>query len=134
MDPVTVDHLRAIGLFASLDDGALAAVAERATEVEVSAGRVLIEVGQPGTGLFVVLDGTLVVELPGGRAVELGTGQFVGDIALLTDRPHIARVRAKTHVRCLAIGRAGFAALLRESPQIAVAMLPTLAERVADLP
>jgi CRP-like cAMP-binding protein len=133
MNVATLDHLRAIPLFASLGADALEAVAARVTEVEIPTGRVLIEVGQAGAGLFVVEEGTLQVDLPGGRTVDLGPGQFVGDIALLTDRPHVARVRAKTDARCLAIGRADFSTLLRESPEIAVAMLPTLAGRLADL-
>ena len=133
MITATVDQLRAIPLLASLTDDALRSLAERATEIDVPAGHVLIEVGQAGSGLFVVEEGTLEVELPDGRSVELGTGQFVGEIALLTDRPHVARVRAKTDARCLAIGRSDFADLLGDSPQIAVAMLPILAGRVADL-
>jgi len=133
MSAETVEHLSTIPLFASLTDDALRQIAERATEVEVPAGHVLIEIGQPGAGMFIVEEGILEVDLPDGRTVDLGPGQFVGDIALLTDRPHVARVRAKTPVRCVAIGRLDFSKLLREFPEIAVAMLPTLAGRVADL-
>jgi CRP-like cAMP-binding protein len=133
MDAETVEHLRAIPLFASMSDDELRRIADRATEVEVPAGMVLMEIGQPGAGLFVVEEGSLEVDLPTGRTVELGPGQFVGDIALLTDRPHVARVRAKTPARCIAIGRSDFAMLLHDFPRIAVAMLPTLAGRVADL-
>jgi CRP-like cAMP-binding protein len=133
MNAETIDHLRSIPLFASLPDEALREIAACATEVEVPKGQVLIEIGQPGAGLFIVEDGTLEVDLPDGRTVDLGPGQFVGDIALLTDRPHVARVRAKTPARCVAIGRSDLQKLLVEFPQIAVAMLPILAGRVADL-
>jgi CRP-like cAMP-binding protein len=133
MEPETVEHLRAIPLFASMSDDELRRIADRATDVEVPAGIVLMEIGRPGAGLFVVEEGTLEVGLPSGRTVDLGPGQFVGDIALLTDRPHVARVRAKTQARCIAIGRSDFSKLLQEFPRIAVAMLPTLAGRVADL-
>lgn len=132
METTTAEALRAIPLFEKVPDDALQKLAERATEVEVAAGQVLIEIGQPGAGLFVLEEGLLEVDLPSGRVVELAEGQFVGEIALLTDRPHVARVRAKTPVRCLAIGRADFAQLLHEAPQIAVAMLPVLAQRLAD--
>lgn len=132
MDATTVDALRAIPLFEKVPAEALEKLAERATEVRVASGQVLIEIGQPGAGLFVLQDGLLEVDLPSGRVVELGSGQFVGEIALLTDRPHVARVRAKTDARCLAIARADFAALLQDAPQIAVAMLPVLAQRLAD--
>jgi CRP-like cAMP-binding protein len=42
-----------------------------------------------------------------------------------------ARVRAETDLRCVAIGREDFAALLDEEPSIAVAMLPVLARRLS---
>jgi voltage-gated potassium channel len=122
--------LRSIPLFATLGDRALERIAELATEFEEPAGWVLVEVGQPGSGMFVLEEGTVVVEPPDGRAWELGPGDFFGELAILTDHPRIARVRAKTAVRCLAISRTDFGKLLREEPEIAVAMLPKLAERV----
>jgi CRP-like cAMP-binding protein len=132
MTDTTVETLRSIALFERVPGDALEKLAGRAAEVRVAPGQVLIEIGQPGAGLFVLEEGLLEVDLPSGRVVELGPGQFVGEIALLTDRPHVARVRAKTEVRCLAIARQDFAALLQEAPQIAVAMLPVLAQRLAD--
>ncbi|HET9250443.1 MAG TPA: cyclic nucleotide-binding domain-containing protein, partial [Actinomycetota bacterium] len=59
-----------------------------------------------------------------------GPGEFFGELALLTDHPRNARVRAKTPVKCLAISRSDFQKLLEEEPEIAVAMLPTLAQRI----
>jgi voltage-gated potassium channel len=124
------EKLRSIPLFATLGDRALGRIAELATEFEEPAGWVLVEVGQPGSGMFVLEEGTVVVEPPDGRTWELGPGDFFGELAILTDHPRSARVRAKTPVRCLAISRTDFAKLLEEEPGIAVAMLPKLAERV----
>jgi CRP-like cAMP-binding protein len=129
---VAEDELRAIPLFAHLDEGTLAQIAACANEFEAPAGHVLIEIGRPGAGLFIVEEGTLTVELPGGRAVERGPGEFVGELALLTDAPHTARVRASTDVRCLAISRPDFATLLEEHPRMAVDMLPVLARRLVE--
>jgi CRP-like cAMP-binding protein len=42
-------------------------------------------------------------------------------------------VQAATAVRCLAVARRDFAAILEAEPDIAVAMLPVLARRIADL-
>jgi CRP/FNR family transcriptional regulator, cyclic AMP receptor protein len=129
---VTEDTLRAIPLFAHVDDEALGQVAACSNEFEASAGHVLIEVGRPGAGLFILEQGTLTVELPGGKKAELGPGEFVGELALLTDAPHTARVCASTDVRCLAISRRDFADLLEEQPRVAVDMLPVLARRLVD--
>ena len=128
----TIEHLGALPLFSGLSDAALARVAEAATEFEAPPGQVLAEVGQPGSGMFVVEDGEVVVELPHGGEAVLGHGEFFGEMALLTDEPHSARVRARTQVRCIALSRRGFAALLDEEPRVAVAMLPVLAKRLRD--
>ena len=124
--------LRAIPLFSELDDVALGHVAELATEFEAEAGHVLVQPGTSGAGMFVLEDGTVEVELRNHR-VELGAGEFFGELAILDDgTPRTARVRAKTDVRCLAISRSDFARLLDEQPRIAVAMLRVLARRLAD--
>ena len=102
MEPAS---LRSIPLFEHVGDDMLARIAERGTEFEAASGHVLIEVGQPGAGLFVIEEGTVSVEFPGGRRIELGAGEFVGDLALLTDHPHAARVRAATRVRCRDLAR-----------------------------
>jgi voltage-gated potassium channel len=125
-----VEMLRAISLFAELSDRALERIAELSNEFEAPAGWVLVEVGQPGSGMFVLEEGTVEVQTPDGREWELGAGEFFGELALLTDHPRNARIRAKTPVRCLAISRTDFSKLLEEEPEIAVAMLPKIAERV----
>ena len=125
-----LEKLRRIPLFADLHDHTLERIADLSTEFESPAGWVLIEVGQPGSGMFVLEEGTVQVETPDGRSWEYGSGEFFGELALLTDHPRNARVRAKTSVRCLAISRTDFSQLLDEEPEIAVAMLPKLAERI----
>jgi CRP-like cAMP-binding protein len=125
-----IAKLRKIPLFAGLSDESLARVAELVTEFEEPAGWVLVEVGQPGSGMFILEEGTAVVELPNGRGRELEPGDFFGELALLTDHPRNARIRARTPVRCLAISRSDFQKLLREEPDIGLAMLPKLAARI----
>jgi CRP-like cAMP-binding protein len=131
MDADRESALRTIPLFAGLDDGVLADLARCMTSFDAPAGQVLVEIGQPGSGLFVIQDGEVQVELPG-RVVTRGPGDFVGEISLLTDRPRTARVRARTGVRCWALARKDFAGLLEDHPRIAVRMLPVLADKLAD--
>jgi CRP-like cAMP-binding protein len=125
-----IEKLRRIPLFADLQDRTLERIAELSTEFEEPAGWVLVEVGQPGSGMFVLEEGTVEVQTPDGRSWELGAGEFFGELALLTDDPRKARIRATTPVRCLAISRSDFQELLKEEPEIALAMLPRLAGRV----
>ena len=64
---------------------------DTATEVDFPARAVLIERDHPDSGLFVILDGTVAVELPQ-QTVELGAGEVVGELSLLVDVPRAARV------------------------------------------
>ena len=74
-------------------------------EVGVSVGKVLIERGRPGAGLYVILEGTVVVDAPEGTR-ELGPGAVIGERALLSaDGRRTARVRATSDVRLLAVDR-----------------------------
>ncbi|HVP74436.1 MAG TPA: cyclic nucleotide-binding domain-containing protein [Gaiellaceae bacterium] len=88
-------------------------------EAEVAAGHVLIERGQHGTGLFVILEGTVVVEAPEGN-LELGRGALIGERALLSAHgTRAARVRATTDLRVLAVNRSEFERLCADDPEFA---------------
>lgn len=127
-----VEKVRGIPLFAGLDDDALGRVASLFSEVEAPANQVIVEHGMPGSGMFLLEEGTVSVELPG-RTVELGPGEFFGELSILADDvPRTARVRTATPIRALVIGRPDFRNLLEEQPKIAVAMLPVLAHRLAE--
>ncbi len=127
-----VASLRRIPLFADLGDDALERIAAIATEVEAPEGQVLARSDDTASGLFVIEEGSVVVEARE-RQIELGPGEFVGELALLVpDSTRVARVRACAPTRCLAIGRADFERLLEEEPRIAVAMLRVLARRLMD--
>lgn len=128
----TAELVRRVPMFAELDDEEMAWVAGLATEFDVPAGFVLIEHGQPGSGMFIVTDGTISIELPRG-VIERGPGEFVGELALLADGfTRVARIRAKTAVQGLAISRMAFTELLQREPRVAVKMLPVLAKRLAE--
>jgi CRP-like cAMP-binding protein len=124
-------RLRALPLFAGLSDEALRRVEAVVVELEIGAGQTLARADDPGSGMFVIEEGTVVVEGRGEHVIELGPGEFVGELALLVPESiRAARVRAKTDVRCLAIGRPEFEQLLEDEPRIALAMLPVVARRL----
>jgi CRP-like cAMP-binding protein len=126
--------LRSIPMFSTLDDAALERIAGVVTEFEASAGHVLIESGMEGSGLFIVEEGQLTVNLHDGGTRQVGPGEFVGELALLAPGVlRTARVQAATAVRCLAISRGDFEKLLDAEPRIAVGMLRVLGRRLADL-
>ena len=129
---MTPDELRAIPLFEGASAEALERLTASAGEMTCEAGQVLALEGDPGSGMFVVLDGQVSVEWRGGR-VELGPGSFVGELTLLAPGgTRNARVRAATPVRCLAISRDDGLHLIETEPSIALAMLKEMARRFAN--
>jgi CRP/FNR family cyclic AMP-dependent transcriptional regulator len=129
---VTADELRAIPLLADASDAGLARVASSAGEMTCRAGQIVALEGDPGSGMFVILDGTARVEWRGG-SVELGPGTFFGELTLLAPGgTRIARVRAATEMRCLAIARDDAIALIESEPSVALGMLREIARRFAS--
>jgi CRP-like cAMP-binding protein len=110
-----LEKLRAIPLFAHLPQEALKRVLDCATEFEAERGHVLMQPNRPGAGLFVIEEGTVEVELPN-RKIELGPGEFVGELALLDEH---------------AISRDDFDRLLKGEPEMAVSMLKVVATRLS---
>ena len=129
---MTPDDLRTIPLFAGASDVALERVATRAGEVTCEPGQILALRGDPGSGMFVILEGTVSVEWRGGR-VELGPGNFVGELTMLAPGgTRNARLRAATPVRCLAIARDDALAVVESEPTVALNMLKEIARRFAN--
>jgi CRP-like cAMP-binding protein len=129
----TADLLRSSPLFAQFDDATLERISGPFSEVEFPANHVLIESRIPGAGLFVICDGTVIVETRGAER-ELGRGDVVGEISLVEDDGlRRARVVSKTPLRCLALDRAGFERLAEAEPQVADAIRALARERRGEL-
>ena len=129
---MTADELRAIPLLADASEDALNRIAASAGEMTCHAGQIVALEGDPGSGMFVILDGKARVEWRGG-SVELGPGTFFGELTLLAPGgTRIARVRAATEMRCLAIARDDAIALIESEPTVALAMLREIARRFAS--
>lgn len=135
MSRENLDRLRAVPLFAGLDETGLERLAAIANQFDAPSGHVLMERGQPGTGIFVIEEGTVRVDLPGGDQVTLRAGDFVGELSVLADAPRTARVCVTDDLKAVAIRRNDLTELLKSEPSIALAMLRALAHRfVGDHP
>jgi CRP-like cAMP-binding protein len=127
-----VERLRRIPAFTDVGDDVLARIVDASSELSAPAGRVLIRADDPGAGMFVLQEGTVLVE-GHGRTIELAAGSVFGELSLLVpEATRVARVRATTPVRCLVIDRARFEELLDE-PAFTRAMLRVVAQRLWDV-
>lgn len=125
--------LGAVPLFASLDPAELSSVSALVAPFEATAGHVLVQPGMVGSGLFLIEEGTVTLSVHD-RELELGPGEFFGELALLDERAvRTTRVRARTDVRGYCIDRDDFIKLLDRDPTIAVYMLKVLAHRLVDV-
>jgi CRP-like cAMP-binding protein len=87
---------------------------------EIPAGRVLIERGQHGAGLYVIQEGTVVVETSDEGVREMGPGEIVGERALFSaGGTRAARVRAATDLRVIAVDRSEVERLCADDPDFA---------------
>lgn len=128
----TTAELRDLPVLAGLSEDALERV-RCIGELHVEPGQVLAREDDAGSGAFILLDGTVLIELRN-RTFELGPGQVVGELALLVpDSSRVARVRAATHVRCLPIPREDFLELVETEPAFAVSLLRELARRLVEV-
>lgn len=124
-------EVTAIPLFAGISpEGAALVAAEEVADVP--AGQVLARGGDVAEGMFVVLDGAVVVERRG-LHIDMGPNDFFGELSLLVDdASRVARVRATADSRLLAIERATFDRLVATEPAFALALLKELAARLVQ--
>jgi CRP-like cAMP-binding protein len=122
--------LEEVPLFDGVSKRHLRRVAKLARIRRFASGTAMVRAGEPGKAFFVLLDGNAKVVRPGVRSRRLGIGDYFGEMALLDDAPRSADVVADGDVLALTIDRPGFTKLLRAEPQLAYALLRTLAARL----
>jgi CRP/FNR family cyclic AMP-dependent transcriptional regulator len=128
-----VDIIRRVPLFSRCNKKELAEIASHADEIDLPQGKQLIRQGERGREFFVLLEGEADVERDGEHIQTMGSGDFFGEIALVSKVPRTATVTATTPVRALVITDRDFRTLLEHSTEINLKVLEALAERLAQL-
>jgi CRP/FNR family transcriptional regulator, cyclic AMP receptor protein len=100
--------------------------------VAFEAGEAIVEAGDPGDAMYIVVDGAAEVDV-GGRYHTLKQGDFFGEMALIAARRRMATVKAVEDVSALKIPADDFQAFVLDHPRVALSMLKALVERLREV-
>ena len=109
-------------LLGEFDIGALQELQAELEWQQLSHGEILFDQGDPGDAMYIVVNGRLriVAILPDGSEKEIdeiGTGEIVGEFALITGEPRTARVYAIRETHLVRITQPFFTRLIARYPQ-----------------
>ena len=127
-----IELLKKVPLFAGCSKSELRELAKTADELDLREGTVLTREGRPGREFFVLIDGTADVRKKGRKIADLGPGDWLGEIALITDSPRTATVTATSPVDVLVITDRRFRSVVETMPSIALKVLARVGERLSS--
>lgn len=117
------DVLAKMPLFARLTERELLRVMQAVEVRAYDDGVNVIQEGDRGDELFIVLEGQVRVSRGGSTLTHLGPGEHVGEMALIRSVPRSATVTAEGPAELIAIRRVDFFEILRKEHELAVKML-----------
>jgi CRP/FNR family cyclic AMP-dependent transcriptional regulator len=130
------DTLAHVDLFSTLDKKELQMLAKSCQERTYNAGSTIFSQGDTGVGLYVVKSGKIRLTQTSSQdraEIDLGTagtGEVMGEMALLDDLPRSATATAEGDVDVLVLPVWEFRGVLRQHPDIALKMLAALSRRL----
>jgi predicted acylesterase/phospholipase RssA len=130
----TISRLSSTGMFGTLDLSVLKEILPEFERIRLPGGDTLFRRGDPGDALYVILSGRLRVTAEsarGGQEIlrEVGLGESVGELAILTGQPRSATVRAIRDTELLKLSSSSVDRLLQKHPQIALQLTRLVAAR-----
>ena len=128
-----LEMLRKVSLFHAMRPKELEAVAQLADTVDVPAGHVLMRQDASGGEMFVIASGRVRVERNGRELAELGPGQVVGEMALLSEAPRVATVTTTEPTTMFVLAHREFHSLMDQSPEVRQCVFDAVARRIQML-
>lgn len=132
---LSVSALRSIPLLSKLKEDELVGLRTRLKPKEVRKNAVIMRDGTAGAEMLIIVSGAVRVfqSNPKGREVtlaRLASGDFFGEIALLTGYPRTANVISLTRTSLLEFSRADFAQHITRYNGLLLALAQFMADRV----
>lgn len=125
--------LPGLPLFADLPKDALAELMRLSELVHLDNGEVVVRRGAPADGLFVIIEGSVRVDVPGLEATAdlfLGEGDVFGETSLLDDVKRKADVRVHGRLVALQIPKATLDGLVGRYPNVGDVLFELLTRRI----
>jgi CRP/FNR family transcriptional regulator, cyclic AMP receptor protein len=132
---MTLEALRSVPLFASLDDQTASALRRLLKFNDVAAGTQLFRKGENGDAMYLVESGRVRISITDqdGRELTLAEnaqGDFFGEMALIDGRQRSADAKVIENARLAVLARQDFLSFVRSSPDMALEMLAALTDRL----
>ena len=132
---MTIDTLRQVPLFESLDNKAADELCHLLESLDRKAGTCLFRAGDEGDAMYVIERGKvrICVRTTQGHELtltELGRGDFFGEMALLDGQKRSADAVVAEDARLAVLSREHFLSFVRSSPNVALELLTALANRL----
>jgi uncharacterized membrane protein len=132
---MTIEALRSVPLFASLDDEAARRLRNLMSVREAPPGTLLFKMGDPGDAMYLIEAGQVRIYIHDGDGenlmlAELRDGDFFGEMAIIDGKPRSANA-AVVEQACLAVlAREDFLRFVRGNPDVALEMVSAISERL----
>jgi ATP-binding cassette subfamily B protein len=135
---LAASYLRGVPAFGDLPDQSLSELASALKMEHARAGQELIQAGEPGDRLYLIVSGEVEVlspnsTEPAGVLATLGPGAYFGEIALLRDVPRTATVRARTELDAFSLDRDALATLLAANPWLRLQLEDVIEARETEI-
>src|SRR6266567_3941905 len=132
---MTIDTLREVPLFESLDDETAKELCELIETLDCEVQKVLFRAGDVGDAMYIIERGKvrISVQATDGQELtltELGRGDFFGEMALLNRQRRSANAVVAEEGRLAVLSREHFLSFMRRNPNVALEMLTALANRL----
>jgi CRP/FNR family transcriptional regulator, cyclic AMP receptor protein len=132
---MTIDTLRHVPLFESLDDETAQKLCQLLESIDCKAETSLFRAGDEGDAMYLIERGKVRICVQGtdGRDMtltELGRGDFFGEMALLDGQRRSADAIVAEDARLAVLSREHFLSFVRSSPDVALELLTALANRL----
>jgi CRP/FNR family cyclic AMP-dependent transcriptional regulator len=132
---MTLEALRSVPLFASLDDEAARILRSLLSEKIVARNTLLFRQGDVGDSMYLIESGRIRISIQDEdkrdvTLAELAQGDFFGEMSIIDGRQRSADAQVVEDSRLAILSREAFLSFIRSNPDVAVEMLSALTDRL----